>query len=96
MDVSHLLILSLAIIVSFPVCFYGNNQPQPAGKGIPCHCCEIGTVNFPTQSPTDLFCLSPGTISLCAPGAGQCSADPTTAESFVFGSRLTCPVQISQ
>lgn len=32
----------------------------------------------------DLFCLRPGTISLCTPRAGQCSAVPTTLESFGF------------
>lgn len=32
----------------------------------------------------DLFCLSPGTISLHTPRAGQCSEVPTTLESFVF------------
>lgn len=32
----------------------------------------------------DLLCLSPGTISLCTPRAGQCSAVPTALESFGF------------
>lgn len=86
-DVFPPLILSLAIIVYFPVCFYGNNQPQPAGKGIPGYCCAIITVNFPPQSP-GLFSLSPGAISLCTPGLGSVQQCPQGWRALVLAAEL--------
>lgn len=58
MNVSHPLILFLAIIVSFSAGFHGNNQPQAAGKGIPSYCCAILKENFPPQCPSSWFVLS--------------------------------------
>lgn len=89
MDVFPLLILSLAIIVYFPAFFNGNNQPQPAGKRIPGYCCTITTVNFPPQTQgADLFCVSPGAISLHTARAGQSQQCPQHWRALVLAAEL--------